>query len=240
MIVRRNELIELFGAVIADRNITIQEFESLQDWFAAEPPLKRDEALFCLNAISRAFFDALEEQRLEIGGHEAVACMFLLWKSAWEKFCPAIRNSEHRVVFRDRWAPMQKMLESTKSTVDIAAFNFGEGRLVALLALMADQGKKIRIFVEDKNIGSVPKKLAKKKTLQVRVDAPSRLMHHKFVISDNNQVLTGSMNFTTNGFKVSHEGYIITDHPDIVEPYVQEFKKLWSNGLEHKSQKKRQ
>jgi len=55
-------------------------------------------------------------------------------------------------------------------------------------------------------------------------------MHHKFVIADGSWVLTGSMNFTPTGMDKSHEGYIITDHPDIVGPYAGEFNRLWDSG----------
>jgi len=96
---KRNQLLELFGAVIADRQITMEEFLAVREWFAASPPLKKEEALFCLKAVSQAVVKALREKRLEMDGHEAVAFTSLLWQTAWEQFYPARRTPKHRVIF---------------------------------------------------------------------------------------------------------------------------------------------
>jgi hypothetical protein len=229
---KKNKLLELFGRVVEDGEITPEEFLSIQEWFAADPPLKRDEALFCLNAVSEAAFTMLQKKRLEMESHDVAAFMFMLWKSAWEKFCPTVKSSSHRVVFQNRWVPLKSMIIDARHTLDIAVFNFGEDRMARRLQAKAMQGLSIRILTEDRNVHRVPRWLAGLEKVQVKMDEPDRNMHHKFVVADGKRVLTGSMNFTVTGMEDSHEGYIITDHPEIVDPYVSEFDRLWRSGVE--------
>ncbi|KZC11861.1 PREDICTED: mitochondrial cardiolipin hydrolase [Dufourea novaeangliae] len=63
--------------------------------------------------------------------------------------------------------------------------------------------------------------------IAVRMQELDVLMHHKFVIVDNEIVITGSVNWTMSAFFGNFENILVTNQPSIVLPFVEEFDKLW-------------
>ena len=53
-------------------------------------------------------------------------------------------------------------------------------------------------------------------------------MHHKFVVIDNEMLVNGSFNWTTQAVVGNFENVLITNNPSIVKPYEEEFKRLWT------------
>ena len=53
------------------------------------------------------------------------------------------------------------------------------------------------------------------------------LMHHKFAIVDNTILITGSFNWTMQAVMGNKENIIVTSEPLLLQPFVEEFKKLW-------------
>ena len=62
--------------------------------------------------------------------------------------------------------------------------------------------------------------------IQVRTNK-EYLMHHKFLVVDREKVITGSFNWTSHATTANNENMIITNNPQIVRPYVDEFDRLW-------------
>jgi phosphatidylserine/phosphatidylglycerophosphate/cardiolipin synthase-like enzyme len=52
-------------------------------------------------------------------------------------------------------------------------------------------------------------------------------MHHKFAIVDENEVITGSFNWT-QGSSYNHENILICVDSQVVVDFRQEFNRLWS------------
>ncbi|CAK9817636.1 Mitochondrial cardiolipin hydrolase [Anthophora quadrimaculata] len=61
----------------------------------------------------------------------------------------------------------------------------------------------------------------------IRLDDLGVLMHHKFAVVDNDIVITGSVNWTMSGFFGNFEHLLVTNHCVLVQPFVNEFNKLW-------------
>jgi phosphatidylserine/phosphatidylglycerophosphate/cardiolipin synthase-like enzyme len=55
-------------------------------------------------------------------------------------------------------------------------------------------------------------------------------MHHKFVILDQQTVLTGSYNWTLESEDENHENLLILKDAQPVEDYTREFEALWSGA----------
>jgi len=53
------------------------------------------------------------------------------------------------------------------------------------------------------------------------------LMHHKFVIIDNKKVILGSLNWTKMSVRTNWENIFITNNCELVNPFRQEFLRLW-------------
>jgi phosphatidylserine/phosphatidylglycerophosphate/cardiolipin synthase-like enzyme len=59
-------------------------------------------------------------------------------------------------------------------------------------------------------------------------------MHHKFVILDQQSVLTGSYNWTLESESENHENLVILEEAQPVEAYAKEFEALWTGaGCDH-------
>ena len=52
-------------------------------------------------------------------------------------------------------------------------------------------------------------------------------MHHKFAIVDGQKLISGSFNWTMQAVMGNKENVIVTEDPDIVEPFKEEFQRLW-------------
>ena len=58
-------------------------------------------------------------------------------------------------------------------------------------------------------------------------------MHDKFVVVDDDIVMTGSFNWTVQAAKNNQENVLITDRPFFVFEYKEEFKRLWAEFSEN-------
>lgn len=63
--------------------------------------------------------------------------------------------------------------------------------------------------------------------IKVRTRNSGTLMHHKFAIIDNKILITGSANWTMQALFGNAENIIVTNHPALVERFVNEFTNLW-------------
>jgi phosphatidylserine/phosphatidylglycerophosphate/cardiolipin synthase-like enzyme len=67
--------------------------------------------------------------------------------------------------------------------------------------------------------------------LDVRQDGNPYILHHKVVIVDNNTVITGSFNFSTNATDSNDENLLIIRDPDLTAQYIQEFNRRWAEAI---------
>lgn len=75
--------------------------------------------------------------------------------------------------------------------------------------------------------------------IPVRTDCSAQYhMHNKFVIVDDQFLITGSFNWTYVAGKHNQENVIVVDNPYYIQKYDQEFEKLWkqfeANTIEEK------
>lgn len=61
----------------------------------------------------------------------------------------------------------------------------------------------------------------------VRCDVGSTYMHHKFSVVDGRRLITGSLNWTLTAVQANVENVLITEEPDLVQPFIKEFHRLW-------------
>lgn len=71
----------------------------------------------------------------------------------------------------------------------------------------------------------------------VRCDRTSVHMHHKFAVVDERLLITGSLNWTQTAVQRNKENILITEEPDLVQPFVKEFQRLWLNNDPAQKQK---
>ncbi len=68
--------------------------------------------------------------------------------------------------------------------------------------------------------------------LPVRQDGNGSFLHDKVIIIDNSIVVTGSLNFSSSADEDNEENVVIVDNPEVASLYLQEYEKLWSQGVD--------
>ena len=64
--------------------------------------------------------------------------------------------------------------------------------------------------------------------IQVRHDGTTFFMHHKFAVIDKKTLINGSFNWTRAAITGNFENLLITDDTHVVQAYLRQFEKLWT------------
>ena len=65
------------------------------------------------------------------------------------------------------------------------------------------------------------------RSVPVKQDGNSGFLHHKVIVVDEQIVITGSMNYSTNAEENNDENVIIIDNAELARLYLQEFDRVW-------------
>lgn len=131
------------------------------------------------------------------------------------------------------------IINSTQRTLDIAAYGWAEiPEITQALNKAKARGVNIRVVYDKRNgkeyypetrkfVNSFEN--TKSDENQVNKKLTSMLMHNKFIISDNETVYTGSMNFSTTGFSgFNANNVVIIKSPELANLYTAEFNQMFS------------
>ncbi len=66
------------------------------------------------------------------------------------------------------------------------------------------------------------------RSVPVKQDGNSGFLHHKVIVVDEQIVITGSMNYSTNAEENNDENVIIIDNAEVARLYLQEFDRVWN------------
>ena len=128
------------------------------------------------------------------------------------------------------------LLRDTSGSINAALYRFNHPGLAGALEEAVRRGVRVRLLVD----GNKYRESRSTQELLARAIIPFRLgfgrqgrgskMHHKFVILDQQTVLTGSYNWTLESENENHENLLIVRDPLPVQAYGQEFEALWSGA----------
>ena len=124
-----------------------------------------------------------------------------------------------------------KQINDSKTSIDIALYGWDNvAQITNAIKNAKSRGVKVRIvydtspaeyYPETKHIVELADESAK--------DSPNVLMHNKFIIFDNQKVITGSMNFARTGFSGFNSDCIIfLNSEEIAKIYEEEFLQMLS------------
>lgn len=142
------------------------------------------------------------------------------------------------VVFTSEDAALKQaimpIVNFAQSSVRFLAFSFTDYPLANAMIERARNGVNVAGVYE--NVGS-DTDAAEFDTLvcagiPVRRDGNPSFMHNKVIIVDSRFVITGSLNFSTSAEESNDENVIILDNPEIAALYMQEFDRIWSQGMD--------
>lgn len=124
-----------------------------------------------------------------------------------------------------------KAINLTKSTIDIAIYDFTNGAIAQHLKEAKDRGVKIRIIMDSRQAKGEHSEYTffKDNGFEVKLlSGKGRgIMHNKFIIFDGKLLMTGSYNITENAEKYSYENALFIFDIKVIEQYKSEFNKLW-------------
>lgn len=154
---------------------------------------------------------------------EKYPCLFYSWKGGCDAAnCPYAHTETNFKILGD-------YLYSAKQSLDVCVYTISSSVLCNIILDVHETGVLVRIIVDDESdnfTGSMIQKL-RENGIQLRTDKSSFLMHHKFVIIDQEVLINGSFNWTRSAITANNENVLITNQPNLVKPYKGEFDKLW-------------
>ena len=136
-------------------------------------------------------------------------------------FCPEDKCSEKII----------KELRKAEKSIYFMTFSFTNEAIAD--AILFNDKADIKGLFEKRGSGSEYSQYNRLKDfgVDVRVDTNGYSMHHKVFIIDNRTVITGSMNPKGSGDGKNDENILIIHNKDIAKKYVEEFWRLYQDGV---------
>jgi len=138
-----------------------------------------------------------------------------------------IQNNE---CFQCKQSIIIEWLSKSKKTLDICMYMFNHELLSNAVIGAHKRGVSVRIILHEDNLQTTWKmgNIGILKRVN-RGEHNEHLMHHKFIIIDSKKVILGSMNWTKMSSRTNWENIFITNNCQLVNPFRQEFQRLWKH-----------
>ncbi|KAI4499495.1 hypothetical protein M0802_005391 [Mischocyttarus mexicanus] len=150
---------------------------------------------------------------------DSVLCRMHINSNKCEKLDCPVANLNKLIVY----------LNSAKRTIHVCMYLFTCEILAKTIIAAKKRGVVIKVIADGcMNVLEHSQILSfRRACIKVRTKTLDNLMHHKFVIIDNNILITGSANWTMQAFFGNAENIIISNHSVLVKRFVNEFGNLW-------------
>jgi phosphatidylserine/phosphatidylglycerophosphate/cardiolipin synthase-like enzyme len=120
-------------------------------------------------------------------------------------------------------------IDSAKRSVDMAMYNINLPEIEQALIHAFKRGVWVRLVMESDALdGNVPRSL-EEIGIDIVGDGKESLMHNKFIVIDNQQVWTGSLNLTDNGVMEDRNNFIRIDSTKVAILYTKEFEEMFTD-----------
>lgn len=123
-----------------------------------------------------------------------------------------------------------KMIDETNTTLDIAVWDNGSAKIITALNNAYGRGVVVRYITSDNALNSALSGLNSNiEVLQRDATLTSNVMHNKFIISDSNKILSGSMNFGLGSMEDDYNNIILINDGGLANAYFIEFNEMWGS-----------
>jgi len=134
---------------------------------------------------------------------------------------------------------MIREIQNAKKEISMAIYDITNEKVSDALIIAHNKGIKVR-FYTDKNTENEKDIIIKLKenNIEVKIANPQNwsnvesyraIMHNKFIVIDENTVITGSYNFTTNAEENNRENLLVIPNKIIAKKYYEQFNLYWDN-----------
>ncbi len=120
-------------------------------------------------------------------------------------------------------------INSAINQLNICVFTISDDSITNAIITSHKRGTQIRIITDnDKSHdeGSDIEQIARA-GISVKMDRTPNHMHHKFMVTDEKALITGSYNWTRSAAKFNQENIILSKEAGLVKSYLKEFDNLW-------------
>lgn len=131
-------------------------------------------------------------------------------------------------------AVLVALIESAKSTLDMAIYDFDSIDVAQAMARARGRGVVVRMVTDSDTLNAAKNQPVQAALAAVRAagieivgDARGPLMHHKFTVVDGTWVETGSWNYTDGDTYRLNNNMIVIQSPDLAANYTSEFEKMF-------------
>lgn len=121
-------------------------------------------------------------------------------------------------------------LDSATDTLDVCLYFFTFPALAEAIIRAKNRNVVVRMILDESMAQNDTSQIMSFynegiKLISKKLDT---LMHHKFVVIDNNILISGSINWTKSAFFGNFENMLITNESAIVKPFINEFERIWT------------
>lgn len=122
-------------------------------------------------------------------------------------------------------------IASADHSIDLALYSFSLATVADALILAKSHGVDVRMVMEADNLDSYQVKRLLAAGIPIHADTAEGLMHDKFVVIDDQEVWTGSMNLTITSAQEDANNLVRIVSPELAADYSVEFEILYQDGL---------
>lgn len=120
----------------------------------------------------------------------------------------------------------------TKRSIKIAIYGFTSGGIAWALENAKNRGVDVKIVADRSqaagNNSEISFLVSKLFPVKIRAGKGRGIMHNKFAVFDETEVITGSYNWTQGAEKFNYENAVFIKDPEIVKQFSSEFDRLYS------------
>lgn len=122
-------------------------------------------------------------------------------------------------------------IDGSSVSVDIAVWDNGSAAIVASLNAAVQRGVVVRYITSSNSTNTALSGLsAQIPVLERNSGATSNVMHNKFVVIDQQRLLTGSMNFGMGSMQDDYNNIVIIEDVALAQTYTTEFNEMWGTS----------
>lgn len=130
------------------------------------------------------------------------------------------------------------LIKNSKKNIFVAAYSFTSKDICYALLEAKKRGVEVRVVLDKSNAAknySVADLLSNL-AIPTRIDYNYNIMHNKYLIVDENNVETGSFNYTKSAEKYNAENIIIMhNYPAIAAKYLENWRGLWGESRDYEA-----
>jgi phosphatidylserine/phosphatidylglycerophosphate/cardiolipin synthase-like enzyme len=123
--------------------------------------------------------------------------------------------------------PLVAAIDSARLSIDAAMYSISLDSVRAALIHAHQRGVRVRAVMESDNMDRGDPRALVEAGIPVLGDRRQGLMHNKFMVIDNSEVWTGSMNFTDSSTYTDNNNLIRIRSTKVAEDYTTEFNEMF-------------